>query len=151
MSQIILEYKISGFEKTINWTNIQIRITFAQIKTTLIQVQFMPKCWIHSHKHENSYCKIHTPRLVRFALYNSPARPMWCGDYATYHVEVMTSKGEWTWSSWIFTAAMPRAIGSTLFLVGSGRRSIVATTLKTRSDGVCVAVRPRSSRAVVFR
>ena len=46
---------------------------------------------------------------------------------------------------------MPRVVGSPLSLVGSGRRSIVAATLKTRSDGADVAVIPRSCRAATFR
>jgi len=37
-----------------------------------------------------------TPRLPRFAVYNSPARLMWRGDHATYHDEVVTPIAEWT-------------------------------------------------------
>jgi len=39
LSQIRLELKLA---KTINWT--KIRSSLTQIKATLIQVQFMPKC-----------------------------------------------------------------------------------------------------------
>jgi len=34
------------------------------------------------------------PRLARFAVYNSPALLTWRGDYATYHVEVVTPIAE---------------------------------------------------------
>jgi len=84
--------------------------------------------------------KIHKPRLACFALYHSPARLIWRGDYATYHVEVVTPIAESSWSSWISVAVMPRVVGSTLSLVGSGRRSNVAATLKTSSDRADVAV-----------
>ena len=46
---------------------------------------------------------------------------------------------------------MPKVVGSTLSLIGSGRRSIVVATLKIGSDGTDVAVIPRSSRAEAFR
>jgi len=46
-------------------------MTFAQIKATLIQVQFIAnQMWIHSHEHENredSYAKIGAFRAIQFA------------------------------------------------------------------------------------
>ena len=46
-------------------------MTFAQIKATLIQVQFIAnQMWIHSHEHENrkdSYAKIGAFRAIHFA------------------------------------------------------------------------------------
>jgi len=67
---------------------------FAQIKTTSIQVQFMPKCRFILIVISTRIAKIHTLRLVRFALHNLPAWVMWRGDYATYKVEVMTATAE---------------------------------------------------------
>ena len=46
-------------------------MTFAQIKATSIQVQFMTnQMWVHSHEHENnkdSYAKVGAFRAIRFA------------------------------------------------------------------------------------
>jgi len=75
---------------------------------------------------------------------------MWRGDYATYNDEVVTPIVELTRSSWISIAVTPRVVGSTLALVDSGQRCIVAATPKTCSGGADVDLIP-SSRAATFR
>jgi len=54
----------------------------------------MPKCRFILIVISTRIAKIHTLRLVRFALHNLPAWVMWRGDYATYKVEVMTATAE---------------------------------------------------------
>jgi len=51
---------------------------------------------------------------------------MWRNGCATYNVVVVTAIAEWNWSSWISVTVMPRVVRSTLFLDGSGRRTIEA-------------------------
>ena len=92
----------------------------------------MPKCIFILIVISTKIAKIRTPRLACFAMYNSLAWLIWCGDYTTYNVDVVTAIAECTWSIWISIAVM--IVGSTDSFTGSGQCSIVAATLKSRSD-----------------
>jgi len=92
--------------------------------------------------------KIRTPRLARFALYNSPAWLMWRGDYATYHVEVVITVAEWTWLSWIYLYccyAEGRWFDSLLGWLGA-MQHYGCNTKSWCSDRADVAVIPRNTR-----
>ena len=92
----------------------------------------MPKCIFILIVISTKIAKIRTPRLACFAMYNSLAWLIWCGDYTTYNVDVVTAIAECALSIWISIAVM--IVGSTLSFTGSGQCSIVAATLKSRSD-----------------
>jgi len=55
----------------------------------------------------------------------------------------LTAIAKWTWSSWISIAVMLMVVGSTLFLVGSGRRSIGARVTRLVLLGQTTLAGPR--------
>ena len=109
----------------------------------------MPKCGFILIIISTRIEKIRIPRLACFALHNLPAWLMWCGDYPTYKVEVMTATVEWLWLCWIPIAVRPRVVGSPLFFSWLRATQIVAATLKTRSDRADDAVTPKSSTSSI--
>ena len=100
----------------------------------LFQIQIQSKNYIAKY---NANTETESCLNLSFCHCYQP-KPMWRRNYATYNVEFVAAIEEWTWSDvQSQLLLLLRIIGSTISLVGSGRRSIVPATNGSQRVGGC--------------